>query len=326
MSGRASLILLTLLLAGCASGPPVPVGDSRVPSRVEPALPGAGAPTGQKLYTVKKGDTLLSIALDHGVDHRELAAWNNIDNPNRIAVGRQLRVTPPQSAAPAAADAPIEVRPIAGSGAVVSRPLDEASAAVPPAPTSANTERMKREPRGGKLPYSEENLAQLKAREAAPVAVASPPAVQAVAAAPAEKPAGGSAAAAVAESSGIEWSWPAGGKVLANFSESGSGQELNKGVDIAGKIGDPVLAAAAGKVIYVGVFPKHGNLAVVLHGGGYSSVYAHNSRILVKEGQQVTRGQKIAELGDSDADQPKLHFEVRQQGKPVDPFKFLPAR
>jgi lipoprotein NlpD len=124
----------------------------------------------------------------------------------------------------------------------------------------------------------------------------------------------------------IDWAWPANGKLLAGFSEAGSAQEANKGLDIAGRIGDPVLAAAAGKVIYVGAFAKHGNLVVILHANGYSSVYAHNSKILVKEGQAVTRGQKIAELGDSDAEQPKLHFELRQNGKPIDPQKFLPAR
>ncbi len=120
--------------------------------------------------------------------------------------------------------------------------------------------------------------------------------------------------------------WPANGKLLAGFSEAGSAQEANKGLDIAGRIGDPVLSAAAGKAIYVGTFAKHGNLVVILHANGYSSVYAHNSKILVKEGQAVTRGQKIAELGDSDAEQPKLHFELRQNGKPLDPQKILPAR
>lgn len=124
----------------------------------------------------------------------------------------------------------------------------------------------------------------------------------------------------------MDWMWPANGKLLAGFSEAGNAQEANKGLDIAGRIGDPVLAAAAGKVIYVGAFAKHGNLVVLLHANGYSSVYAHNSKILVKESQAVTRGQKIAELGDSDAEQPKLHFELRQNGKPLDPQKFLPAR
>lgn len=126
---------------------------------------------------------------------------------------------------------------------------------------------------------------------------------------------------------GIDWGWPAAGRLLANFSDSNAGaQGLNRGIDIAGNVGEPVLAAAPGKVIFVGVYPKHGNLVVLLHAEGYSSVYAHNSRVLVKEGQMVKRGQRIADLGNSDADQPKLHFELRQQGKPLDPLKYLPAR
>lgn len=326
---RFFLFALLPLLAACASRVPAPVGEVRTPTRVEPAAPTAPAAPADtaRIYTVKRGDTLIAIALDHGLDYRELAAWNNIENPSRIQVGQQLRLDPPAGAAPAASAQAAEVRPVAAGGAPVARPLD-AGGAVPPAPTSApsaNTERVKREPKGGKLPYSEENLALLRGAPAAPPPVrpveAAPPVQPAVSSAP--PPAGGPA---VVEVAGVEWSWPAQGRLLTGFNESRPGQEVNKGIDIGGRVGDPVLAAAAGRVIYVGVFPKHGNLAVLLHAGGYSSVYAHNSRILVKEGQTVTRGQKIAELGDSDADQPKLHFEVRHQGKPVDPLKFLPPR
>jgi lipoprotein NlpD len=320
--------LLALAVAGCASRHPVPVADSRDPTWIEAAKPAApaapaAAPT-VRLHTVKKGDTLQSIALEQGVDYRELAAWNNIENPDRIRVGQQLRLAPPAAPAMAADGAAgsagpggADVRPVTGSGGVVARPLDGAPAVAPPPTFSdANTEQVKRGPKGGKLPYSPENLALLKAREAAPQAVAPAPVVPTVVPPP----------AAATDAGGLAWAWPAPGQILMNFNESGAGQELNKGIDIAGNIGDPVQAAAAGKVIYVGVFPKHGNLVVVLHADGYSSVYAHNSRILVKEGQAVSRGQKIAEIGNSDADQPKLHFEVRQQGKPVDPLKFLPPR
>jgi len=325
MKTHVTLCAAVLALAGCASIMPAPVGDSRAPTRVEPERPGAAAPSG-KFHTVKKGDTLFSIALDNGLDHRELAAWNNIDDPGRIRVGQQLRLAPPPGAAPAVAPAS-EVRPIGGMDGVVARPLEGADA-VAPAPTFADAgdERVKRAPKGGKLPYSEENLALLKAREAGPAPVPAAPAVPTVVPAPGTGKPAATDTASVAESAGIEWSWPAAGRVLAGFDEGGPGRELNKGVDIEGAMGDPVLAAAAGKVIYVGVFPKHGNLAVILHAGGYSSVYAHNRRILVKEGQAVTRGQRIAELGDSDADRPKLHFEVRHQGKPVDPLRFLPRR
>jgi len=331
---RSFLVLLLLLLAGCASNAPAPVADGHSATRIDGAqLTKSAVPAG-KIYIVKKGDTLKSIAQEQGVDYRQLAAWNSIENLNHIRLGQQLHVTAPgaveTSSAPTAEGT--EVRPIAIGGPVVARSLDSAPAAISPVPekgfpavtptlpppVAANSDKLKRAPKGGKLPYSEENLALLKAQDAPPKPLAAAPAT------PAEKPA---VPAVAPVANDVEWAWPATGKLLASFSEGAdNNQELSKGIDIAGKIGDPVQAAAAGKVIYVGVFPKHGNLVVVLHAGGYSSVYAHNSRILVKDGQIVTRGQKIAELGNSDADQPKLHFEVRQQGKPVDPLKFLPKR
>lgn len=252
---------------------------------------------------------------------------------NRIEPTRPGRAA--AKAEPARTVAPVagtEVKPIAGGGPVVARSLDDSPAAVTPAPTAAvavppaalNTDTLKREPKGGKLPYSPEALAQLRARDGQAVVPDKdkPAAAPAVPPAPAAAPAPTPAPAAVQ----IDWLWPVPGKPLIGFNEGGTGQEANKGIDIAGRIGDPVQAAAAGKVIYVGTMAKYGNLVIVLHGGGFSSVYAHNSRILVKEGQAVTRGQKIAELGNTDADQPKLHFEIRQQGKPTDPLRFLPTR
>jgi lipoprotein NlpD len=120
---------------------------------------------------------------------------------------------------------------------------------------------------------------------------------------------------------GLDFIWPAKGGLLAKFSEPNS-----KGVDIGGKAGDPVVAAAAGQVLYTGTGIRgFGKLIVIRHENGFSSVYAHNREILVKEGQSVSRGQRIAELGDSDADRPKLHFEIRKSGKPVDPLRYLPG-
>lgn len=331
MNLRFVPLFLLAGLTGCMTAAPAPVADSGTPVRIEKPLDTAAAvPTvaAGKLYTVKKGDTLYSIALDHGVEYRELAAWNGIDNPARLRVGQQLRVAPLESAPPAASPlGTAEVRAIESGGPVTARALDGAPAAVLPAPISAS-ERIKRAPIGGKLPYSEENVALLKNRAVAPVVVPSPgPVATTVAPAgkPPEKPAAPVAPAA-AEASGIVWAWPANGKIIASFDE-GSAPGVTKGIDIAGKIGDPVFAAAGGKVIYVGSGLRGmGNFLVVRHNSAYLSVYAHNSRILVKEEQTVTRGQKIAELGNSDADRPKLHFEVRHRGKPVDPLKFLPAR
>ena len=174
---------------------------------------------------------------------------------------------------------------------------------------------MKTSPKALRLPYSEQNLALLQKGE--------PPAPAAQVASTAPKPAPASTAAAPGDRDpeAIEFAWPAKGRVLAGFSESN-----NKGVDIAGKPGDPVLAAAPGRVMYTGTGIRgYGKLIVIKHDNNFNSVYAHNREILVKEGQNVTRGQRIAELGDTDADAPKLHFEIRKSGKPVDPSRYLPA-
>jgi lipoprotein NlpD len=118
------------------------------------------------------------------------------------------------------------------------------------------------------------------------------------------------------------WSWPIEGKVIETFNET-----RNKGIDILGKEGDPVLAAADGQVVYSGSGLRgYGNLVIVKHDDDFISAYAHNRQILVKQGQTVKRGQRIAELGKTDAEMPKLHFEIRRQGKPIDPLTVLPKR
>lgn len=120
----------------------------------------------------------------------------------------------------------------------------------------------------------------------------------------------------------LAWIWPAQGSVLAGFDEA-----KNKGVDIAGKAGDPVMASADGRVVYAGAGLRgYGNLIILKHNNTFLTAYAHNQTLLVKEDQSVRKGQKIAEMGASDADRVKLHFEIRRQGKPVDPAKFLPAK
>ena len=119
----------------------------------------------------------------------------------------------------------------------------------------------------------------------------------------------------------LAWGMPTNGKVVAGFSET----DNRKGVDIAGMRGQPVVASAAGKVVYSGSGLRgYGKLIIIKHNKTYLSAYAHNDQILVKEGQSVSKGQKIAEMGNTDADQVKLHFEIRKLGKPVDPAKYLP--
>lgn len=285
-----SLLVLSLLalLAGCASNSPAPVED-----RSQPLGSAGAAPAAAGYHTVKKGETLYSIALEYGQDYREVAAWNNISDPNRITVGQSLRVQPPGGQ-----EATV-VAPVAGHGAVEQRPLDAA-------PTGADTSQAKMEPRVNKEPYSEPAYARLQGEKSAVVATTSPP-----------QDAAASTEAAVA---GVTWAWPATGKITGKFQQT-------KGVDIAGKAGDPVLAAADGKVVYSGSGLRgYGQLVIIKHDATFLSAYAHNQKILVKEGQSVKRGQKIAEMGSTDSDGVKLHFEIRRQGKPVEPLEFLPKR
>jgi len=312
-------VLASALLVACASGYRAPVVERNV-TRNAPAKPATPAPaTAQKpdTYTVKRGDTLYSIALDNGVDYRELAAWNALADPAVLKEGTVLRLRPPapqQTAQPEAraqsqGDTGVQVRPVVTPGAVEARSLgDPRTAAEQPraAADAPKPELLKTGPKAMKLPYSVENLALLQRQ--------SPADAKVEAAVP-------SAGAAI-ETDGVEWMWPAPGRVLAGFSKAS-----NKGVDILGKVGDPVFASASGRVVYSGAGLRgYGKLVIIKHNDTFLSAYAHNSNLLVKEGQSVVRGQKIAEIGNSDSPQVKLHFEIRRQGEPVDPLKFLPER
>lgn len=305
-SSRLFAVFSVVLVAGCVSKMPAPV----VERGEGPAV--AASPAGE-MYTVKRGDTLYSIAREHGIDHRDLIAWNSIESPNRIQVGTQLRVKPPA----AAATGGVVAQPIGGAAAVEQRALDGgAPVAASPAPASL----LKTEPKAGKLPYSEQNLALLQQRPAAAPAVAEERRETVPATSPESKPA--PAEAAVTGPDDVAWIWPSAGRLLGQFSESGS-----KGIAIGGKAGDPVIAAGDGRVVYSGTGLRgYGKLIIIKHNAVFLSAYAHNQNLLVKEGQSVSRGQKIAEMGNTDSDQVKLHFEIRQQGKPVDPLKYLPQR
>lgn len=121
-----------------------------------------------------------------------------------------------------------------------------------------------------------------------------------------------------------QWRWPAKGPLLSSFQGSNA---LNKGIDLGGKLGEPVFAAASGQVVYSGSGLRgYGKLLIVKHNETYLSAYAHNDRLLVKEGDFVKVGQRIADMGSSGTDRVKLHFEIRRDGTPLDPLKFLPRR
>lgn len=317
---RKTLAVLSLILAACANNPPAPVVE-RSSNTVSAASPAAPATAG--MYTVKKGDTLYSIALDHGQDYKDIAAWNNLDNPSVIKSGQTLKVTPAEGSAPVAI-----AKPIASPGTIEVKPITGGNAAGSEAGGSAgNTDSLKRGPKGGTVAYSEAALAaaQKEASGDQPIVIPSAPAVPAAPENPASEkitPEKATPEKALVAGGDVDWQWPANGKLLASFVEGGS-----KGMDIAGKTGDAVQAAADGVISYAGSGLRgYGNLVVIRHNATWLSVYAHNSKILVKEKQAVKRGQKIAEMGSTDAASPRLHFEIRQQGKPVDPQTILPAR
>jgi lipoprotein NlpD len=243
-------------------------------------LPGAENAGKPGFYTVKVGDTIARIALEHGYNWRDIVRWNNLTNADVIEPGQVLRVAPPPSEVAVA-------KPLPPPTKVETRPLD-------PRATSAAP--------GASAPGA-----------APPVATPAPPA-----------PMSGASAPPVREGDDdINWMWPASGPVIANFDEA----RHAKGLVIAGKAGDPVLAAADGRVVYAGSGLRgYGNLVIVKHNATYLTAYAHNQTVLVKEDQVVRRGQKIAEMGSSDAERVQLHFEIRRQGKPIDPAKLLPPR
>ncbi|MDP1995749.1 MAG: peptidoglycan DD-metalloendopeptidase family protein [Gallionella sp.] len=246
-----------------------------------------------QIHVVQKGDTLYSIAFNYGFDYHELAELNGIQDPTMIQIGQQIRLFP-GSARPIIPPAAVEIKPILPA--------------------------VREQPRLAKYEYSDAAMAQIEkvqqlAQPVTTVAESKPK--------PEPKPETRTDNAAdTGDDEALEWSLPAQGKLVAEFSESAN----RKGIDIAGKLGQPIFASAPGKVVYSGSGLRgYGKLVIIKHNKTYLSAYAHNDQVLVKEGQSVTRGQKIAEMGNTDTDQVKLHFEVRRFGKPVDPAKYLPS-
>jgi lipoprotein NlpD len=281
-------------------------------------------------YVVQKGDTLYSVALDHGQDYRDVAAWNQLADPSYIQVGQQLRMFPPGGSAD-----PVALEPVALPPASL-----PAQAAAAPATAPARIP-LYSEPKARRLAYSDAALAQLSgalstkpapgtaagATAVAPPPVASPPAATTAAAAPPAAPpaAPKSVQAGIAglPDERVSWERPTKGALTYGFGK-GSNQ---KGVGFEGSLGQPVVASAPGKVVYSGSGLRgYGKLIIIKHNPTYLSVYAHNSQLLVKEGQAVAQGQKIAEMGDTDSDRVGLHFEIRRLGKPTDPLKYLPDK
>lgn len=263
------------------------LGACSTPLQKAPVVDRSGGRTSESasaegIYIVKSGDTLYAIALEHGMDWRELARLNNIEDPTKLAVGQKLKVD--SNSGPTAVTSSSTSKPVADSAVVEVTPIQ------PPG--------------------------TVKAAPSKPVPLpATPGDSAAVAKDSAQAP-------STAGTAATDFIWPHNGAVIQAYKAG-----TNKGVDFLAKVGDPVVAAGSGKVVYSGnALRGYGNLIIIKHENKLLTAYAHNKTLLVKEGEMVKKGQKIAEAGQSDTDKPKVHFEVRKNGNPVDPLEYLPPR
>ncbi|HEX8777483.1 MAG TPA: peptidoglycan DD-metalloendopeptidase family protein [Rhodanobacter sp.] len=287
-------------------------GRHAVPAAARTPVPGGS-------YAVVRGDTLYSIAFRKGVDFRDLAKWNGIAAPYTIWPGQHLRLSPPTGGAPASHPAVARTE----------RTRPASAAAAPAAPTFENVPAPASAPPGaprvsmatGSAATHAVHAPAVAAVPATAVSTEVPVAGEPKAAVPPPAPAaagGGSRAAG-----GVSWRWPADGQVIKRFTAG----DAVPGIEIAGKAGDPVRAAADGVVVYSGNgLVGYGELVIIKHNDSLLSAYGHNSKRLVKEGQRVSAGQEIAEMGSSGASRVELGFQIRKDGNPVDPLNYLPGR
>lgn len=249
-------------------------------------------------HRVERGDTLYSVGWQYGYDYRQVAEWNGIRAPYTIEVGQWLRVAPPAGGAPVtelSAGAPVPAGPALVAEGRAERETVILSSVPPPA-----TPKMIPIPPSGKVvpaPITPSPTPPADVKPATPgLSRAFDPAI---------------------------WLWPTQGVVLSAFSATTPGK---KGLDIGGRLGQPVIAAAPGWVVYGGSgLSGYGNMIIIKHDDNYLTAYAHNNRLHVREGDQVIAGQRIADMGRSGAERVMLHFQIRFQGKPVDPQRYLPS-
>ena len=325
-------MLLVLTLAGCGSSGRAPVEDRRGNSAV-------------KVYQVQRGDTLYSIAFRYGLDYRKVAQVNSIPDPYIIYPGQHLYLWqvassplivsgPPQTPAPVVSDnpglpaaytpSPVIVTAVPG---IAAPPVSQV--AMPPSPVyqggnpGAGSDAAPGAPSPPSAPVTGGTVAGVKSVAAPATATSAPPVVAtAPVAAPRPTAAPRPSRAPTPGARVASWRWPSSGSVTRRYSSS-----VHKGIDIGGNRGDPVYAVADGTVVYAGTgIVGFGELIILKHNDIYISAYGHNSRLLVREGDVVGVGQSIAEKGSTGTDTVKLHFEIRKEGKPIDPLKLLPRR
>lgn len=283
---RALLILSCLVLAACAARPRAVVLERSTDPAVSRSVP-RDAGGRSREYLVARGDTLYGIAFRHDVDFRDLARWNRIGAPYTIYPGQRLRL---QGSAPVSA-------PVAPRVATPVRSTGTAPVAAAPRPPSAA------------IPAKSPSIPSVP-----------PPATPA----PLTSTAPTTTSVQARAAQGVHWRWPASGQLVSRYV---TGDPTRQGINIAGKAGQPVFAAAAGEVVYSGAgLIGYGELVIIKHSDVFLSAYGHNRKRLVAEGQRVTAGQQIAEMGRSGAARDMLHFEIRNSGKPIDPLPLLPRR
>lgn len=289
-------VLCSLLLSGCMPPPLAPV-ESRLVAQSDALDRG--------YHVVQGGETLYSIAFAYDLDYRTLARWNGIATDYRIFPGQRLKLSGPRLP----------------SGTYERQSSDESVKIATAEPPARSIELPSVRP-------SHNESTAVKPNDSATV----PPAKNGTGSVVAEtgKPAKTPVKSQenrtnpIVSTGPIRWQWPALGRVLAGFSNSPTG---NKGVNIAGKNGEPVKAAAPGRVVYAGSGLRgFGQLVIVKHDEDFLSAYAHNSRLHVRENDSVKAGQLIADIGSTGTDREQLHFEIRYRGQPVDPLKHLPKR
>jgi lipoprotein NlpD len=271
------------------------------------------APANASSYTVVRGDTLYGIAFRKGLDYRDLARWNGIAAPYTIYPGQRLRVSAGSVANSNTASATTSSRPVATAAPSVARP-------VPSQQPAASVTRATTAP-----PASASNLPSTTpaptSTTATPAAAPAPTTTT-----PAPSPATTPVIATSASRSvqGIAWRWPTQGQLIARFVAADA---TKQGIDVAGTAGQAIVAVADGDVVYSGSgLIGYGELIIIRHSDSFLSAYGHSRARLVTEGQSVKAGQQIAEMGRTGAAREMLHFEIRKNGKPVDPLGFLPPR
>jgi len=323
MSRWLAAACLAPILAGCSTvvverTPDAGGGPGRAAPTAHARVPGGS-------YQVVKGDTLYSIAFRNGVDFRDLANWNGIQAPYTIWPGQVLRLSP------GAGSSPSPVPAAAASQAGTPHPAAAPAPSAPPAaapvfepvPTPSSSAVATAAPVPAPAPAAA-TPAPAATPHAAPAGAASTTVpVAGEPAHPAPPPAPVVATGGSRSAGGIRWYWPASGALLSRFQRS----DAIPGIEIAGKAGDPVRAAADGVVVYSGNgLVGYGELIIVKHNDSFLSAYGHNRKRLVTEGQHVKAGQEIAEMGSTGASRDELEFQIRKDGNPVDPLDYLPSR